>query len=69
MKKTLTQMVSEPADGCFDNADFDLAEDNPSNEYPEDEVSSGDEYGYNAYTHRKNASDEEEFDVDDDDDH
>jgi hypothetical protein len=41
-----------------------LAEDNPANDYPEDEVSSGDEFGVGAYDHRRNASDDEEYDFD-----
>lgn len=39
------------------------AEDNPRNDYPEDEVSSEDEYGYSAYKYRYGASDEEEYDL------
>lgn len=39
-----------------------VAEDNPRNEYPDDEVSTDDEYGHNVYHHRRNASDNEEFD-------
>lgn len=42
------------------------AEDNPANDYPEDEVSSDDEYGYNAYKYRHHGSDEEAFDEDED---
>ena len=51
-----------------------LAEDNPRNDYPEDEVSSEDECGYSAYKYRNGASDDEEYDFeggpanDDDDD-
>ena len=41
------------------------AEDNPRNDYPEEEVSSEDEYGHGAYKHRHAASDEEEYDVED----
>lgn len=44
--------------------DVVIAEDNPSNDYPEDEVSSDDEYGYNPYhKYRDHASDD---DYDDD---
>jgi Transcription factor Iwr1 len=46
---------------------FDLltyaAEDNPRNDYPEDEVSSEDEYGHRAYKYRHGASDDEEYDL------
>lgn len=41
---------------------FIVAEDNPANDYPEDEVSSDDEFGIGAYNHRRNASDDEEYD-------
>jgi len=40
-----------------------LAEDNPRNDYPEDEVSSEDEYGHSAYKYRSGASDDEEYDL------
>lgn len=44
------------------------AEDNPANDYPDEELSSADEYDdptaiYSRYRHR-GASDDEEFDVD-----
>jgi hypothetical protein len=39
------------------------AEDNPRNDYPEDEVSSEDEYGQSAYKYRHGASDDEEYDA------
>jgi hypothetical protein len=42
-----------------------LAEDNPRNDYPEDEVSSEDEYGHSAYKYRNGASDDEEYDFED----
>ena len=38
-----------------------LAEDNPANDYPEEEVSSDDEFGRAAYNHRQYASDDEEY--------
>ena len=41
---------------------FFVAEDNPANDYPEDEVSSDDEFGLGSYNHRRNASDDEEYD-------
>lgn len=43
-----------------------IAEDNPANDYPEDEVSSDDEYGYNAYKYRQYGSDDEAFGSDGD---
>lgn len=43
---------------------FLVAEDNPANDYPEDEVSSDDEFGLGSYNHRRNASDDEEYDFD-----
>jgi hypothetical protein len=39
------------------------AEDNPRNDYPEDEVSSEDEYGHGVYKYRNGASDDEEYDL------
>lgn len=39
------------------------AEDNPRNDYPEDEVSSDDEYSRDAYKFRHGASDDEEYDL------
>lgn len=41
------------------------AEDNPRNDYPEDEVSSEDEHGHSAYKYHHGASDEEEYDLED----
>jgi len=41
-----------------------LAEDNPTNDYPEEEVESDDEHDYNPYRYRRGASDDEEFDID-----
>lgn len=41
------------------------AEDNPRNDYPEDEVSSEDEYGHGAYKYRNGASDDEEYGLED----
>jgi hypothetical protein len=38
------------------------AEDNPANEYPDDELSSDDEFGYNSYKYRAHGSDDEVFD-------
>ncbi|KAI9873834.1 MAG: hypothetical protein M1830_010549 [Pleopsidium flavum] len=40
------------------------AEDYHANDYPEDEVDSDDEFGQGTYSHRRNASDEEEYDKD-----
>ncbi len=40
------------------------AEDYHANDYPEDEVESDDEFARGAYSHRRNASDEEEYDED-----
>jgi hypothetical protein len=42
-----------------------IAEDNPRNDYPEDEVSSEDEHGHSAYKYRHGASDDEEYDLED----
>ncbi len=42
-----------------------IAEDYYGADYPEDEVDEDDEYDVNAYKYRKNASDDEEWDVDD----
>lgn len=39
-----------------------LAEDFYGNDYPEDEVNSDDEYGRAAYSFRKYASDDDEYD-------
>lgn len=46
------------------------AENHPSTDYPEDEVESDDEYGRNPYQlyRNRNASDNEEYDEDDEDD-
>ena len=45
-------------------ANIPSAEDNPSNDYPEDEVSSDDEYGYNPYhKYRDHPSDHEYEDI------
>lgn len=47
----------------WDEEDQDSnAEDNPRNDYPEDELSSDDEYDRNPYRHRRHASDEEGHD-------
>lgn len=40
------------------------AEDFYGNDYPEEEVNSEDEFDRGAYKYRKNASDEEEYDLD-----
>ena len=40
-----------------------VAEDNPVNDYPEDEVSSDDELNFNSYQHRNYGSDNEEYDI------
>ncbi|KAK5951766.1 hypothetical protein OHC33_007058 [Knufia fluminis] len=54
-------------DDEWDEEDGDSnAEDNPRNEYPDEEVSSDDEYGMNVYKYRRNHSDDEQFDEDDD---
>ncbi|KAL8876016.1 MAG: hypothetical protein Q9198_005714 [Flavoplaca austrocitrina] len=42
------------------------AEENPRNEYPDEEVSSDDEYGMNVYKYRRNHSEDEQFDENDD---
>lgn len=67
------QLESLPAFITSCDADFDgfstvSAENNPANDYPEEELSSGDEYDdptavYSRYRHRA-ASDEEEFGID-----
>ena len=59
-------MVRSPSFYCKKGNWHDLAEDNPANDYPEDEVSSDDEYGHNAYQYRHYASDDEAFDEDED---
>ena len=41
------------------------AEDNPANDYPEEEVDSDDEHDYDPYRYRHDASDDEEFDMND----
>lgn len=41
------------------------AEDNPANDYPEDEVSSEDEFDRGAYNYRHHNSDDEQYDDDD----
>jgi hypothetical protein len=43
-----------------------LAEDNPANDYPEDEVSSDDEFDRGAYNYRHYASDDEQYGDEDD---
>lgn len=51
-------------DDDWDEEDADSnAEDNPRNDYPEDEVSSDDEYGRNVYQYRRDYSDDEQFDT------
>ena len=62
MKKMLIQMVCLPSHQHGKLTIFP-AEDNPANDYPEDEVSSDDEFGVGAYDHRRNASDDEEYDI------
>ncbi|ERF71793.1 hypothetical protein EPUS_01708 [Endocarpon pusillum Z07020] len=53
-------------DSEWDEDDPDSnAEDNPANEYPDEEVDSGDEHGYGAYKNRKLASEDEEYDLND----
>jgi len=57
----------EDEDDDWDEEDEDSnAEDNPRNEYPDEEVSSDDEYGMNIYKYRRNHSDDEQFDENDD---
>lgn len=52
-------------DEDWDEEDGDSnAEDNPRNDYPEDEVSSDDEYDRNIYKYRRDHSDDEQFDQD-----
>ncbi|KAK5465373.1 hypothetical protein LTS15_001936 [Exophiala xenobiotica] len=57
--------VDSDEDTDWDEEDSN-AEDNPTNDYPEDEVSSDDEYGHNPYQYRHRASDDEAFDEDED---
>lgn len=58
----------EDDDDSWDEEDQDSnAEDNPRNDYPEDEISSDDEYGRNLYQHRRYASGDEEYTEADDD--
>lgn len=53
-------------DDDWDEEDEDSnAEDNPRNEYPDEELSSDDEYGRNIYKYRQDHSDDEQFDEDD----
>lgn len=53
-------------DDDWDSEDEDSnAEDNPRNEYPDEEVSSDDEFGKNLYKYRRGCSDDEQFDEDD----
>lgn len=62
MKKTL--MVS-PSSVCIFHCSFctltrqSSAEDNPANDYPEDEVSSDDQFSRNPYKYRQYHSDNE----------
>lgn len=52
-------------DEDWDSEDEDSnAEDNPRNEYPDEEVSSDDEFGRNLYKYRRRCSDDEQFDED-----
>lgn len=44
-----------------------IAEDNPNNEYPDEDISSDDEVGTNVYRYRRNCSDDEQYGEDDDD--
>lgn len=54
------------SDDEWDEEDEDSnAEDNPRNDYPDDEVSSDDEFGRNAYRYRKYCSDDEQYDDED----
>ncbi|KAK5102600.1 hypothetical protein LTR70_000458 [Exophiala xenobiotica] len=56
----------EDDDDEWDEEDEDSnAEDNPRNEYPDEEVSSDDEYGMNVYKYRRNHSEDEQFDEND----
>ncbi|KIX06512.1 uncharacterized protein Z518_04488 [Rhinocladiella mackenziei CBS 650.93] len=59
--------VDSEDDTDWDEEDSN-AEDNPSNDYPEEEISSDDEYGYNVYKYRHHGSDDEAYDDGDDDD-
>lgn len=53
----------------FDTNIMTTAENYYTADYPDDEVASDDEYGYNAYAYRTgNASDLEEYDANSDDD-
>lgn len=52
-------------DDEWDEEDADSnAEDNPRNDYPEDEVSSDDEFSRNIYKYRRDHSDDEQYDQD-----
>jgi len=62
-KRTLIRTVGSPRLSSSQLTTF-VAEDNPANDYPEDEVSSDDEFGLGSYNHRRNASDNEEYDFD-----
>lgn len=51
----------DDSDDDWDEEDADSnAEDNPRNDYPEDEISSDDEYGRNIYKHRQDYSDDDQ---------
>lgn len=55
------------SDDDWDEEDEDSnAEDNPRNEYPDEELSSDDEYGINSYKYRNYGSDNEQYDEDED---
>lgn len=55
----------EEDDEDWDSEDEDSnAEENPRNEYPDEEVSSDDEFGKNLYKYRRACSDDEQFDED-----
>lgn len=57
----------EDDDDEWDEEDEDSnGEDNPRNEYPDEEVSSDDAYGMNVYKYRRNHSEDEQFDENDD---
>lgn len=55
----------ENASGTASN--WRIAENYYTADYPDDEVASDDEFGLNPYSFRNNASDVEEYDLDDDD--
>ncbi|KAJ5102746.1 hypothetical protein N7532_003275 [Penicillium argentinense] len=64
-----TRNETEPLEEGWDNTDAPVAENNPANDYPEEEFSTGDEEDdpTSFFGRRHIASDDEEFDIDDSD--